>query len=324
MQNFDDSSGKPPKPIKNDITGLFELPSEPVVEFTADDVGVVPAVIPAEEPAITPPPFQVQEPVSIQEPIAPVLQDSLTPESPPHPSESLKRYSEQVLPGKPAVEAAYPFSLKITGKLKATDQEKLLDLVSREQMGFREIDLEPQLQAGKMLLPRISEYAAVLIVQALRDSGARFELGPSDAIYSTEDTRAAADDAVIDAGESEMRFSSAYSPGFEELSEIPITAGGDVPGISVFEIVDTFSASLALEIKVIEAERSPQYAEAIQALQEELRARAKARGAKALIYFQVTLVPLSLPSRYRLMAIATAIRPLSEEHHIPTPPAGSS
>lgn len=331
-----DSGGTPPKPIKNDLTGLFELPSidlgsdEPVLDLESDPVIPPPeppeftvepqvefdAEVPEEEPSLgsaEPPRMEPVEPPPFS-PVSESTSEALMPISLPHPSEALKQFSERVIPGAPAVEAAYPFSLKIKGRLSPLDQEKFIDLLNRENMGFREVDLELQLQEGKILLPRISEYAAVLVVQSLRDAGVEFELGPSDAIFSTENTRHSPDDPVFDTGETRERFESLA---FGE-PEMPITAGGEIPGLALFEIVETLTASTALESAAIEAERTHEYRDAIESLKGELRARAKAKGASGLIHFQVTTIPLSIPSRYRILALATAIRPLNELP--PTPP----
>src|SRR5437764_1503439 len=74
------------------------------------------------------------------------------------------------------VPTSFPFSLMIEGTLRPEEREKLIDLISREKFGIREVDLEPQLESGRILIPRISEYAGVLLVQALRNTQARLRL----------------------------------------------------------------------------------------------------------------------------------------------------
>src|SRR5690606_25169725 len=105
----------------------------------------------------------------------------------------IRAYAQNIAVGKPAVAAAYPFTLMINGRLSDIEHAKLLDMISSHQMGFTDVDLEPQLEAGRVLLPRISEYAGILIIQALRDANVTFQFGSSDSIYATEDTASQGD-----------------------------------------------------------------------------------------------------------------------------------
>ena len=159
--------------------------SQPGIEESVESSAQEPTQDPAPEPVFEEPP-----PVStdIAEPAPAPLMDKV------------KEFSEQLPVGKPAVAAAYPFSLMITGKLTSTEKEKLKEVLSREQMGFQETDLEPQLNGDKVLIPRISEYAGIVLVQALRGAQAELTLGPSDQVFSTQDTI------------SEARLASAPSP----------------------------------------------------------------------------------------------------------------
>lgn len=116
----------------------------------------------------------------------PLAEESIPqqPNSPPlHPLDAVKKFTEEVIVPINAVPAAFPFSLLITGGLSAEEKEKLLNLVSKENMGIRELDLEPQLENDRILIPRISEYAGVLLVQALRGTQAQMKLGPSESIF---------------------------------------------------------------------------------------------------------------------------------------------
>jgi hypothetical protein len=77
----------------------------------------------------------------------------------------------------------------IVGRLTDHEREKLTDTLERNHMGIDAKDLVHQFEGDRVLIPRISEYAGVLIVQALRGTSATMRLAPSDQIFSTEDTR---------------------------------------------------------------------------------------------------------------------------------------
>ena len=102
--------------------------------------------------------------------------------------ESVRQTADRSPVGTPDQAPSIPFSLMITGTFPDTDKEKLLEILSKNSFGIRGADLEPQFEAGKVLIPRISEYAGVMIVQALRDAPLEMTLAPADTVYSTPDT----------------------------------------------------------------------------------------------------------------------------------------
>jgi uncharacterized protein YbjQ (UPF0145 family) len=222
------------------------------------------------------------------------------------PLERVKEFSEHVVVGKPAVPASLPFSLLIEGRLSALDRERLLDVLSREKVGIREMDLEPQFAGDRVLIPRISEYAGILLVQALRGARARIRLGPSDTIFATDDTRMKAEDeAVHPPGERAEAFTTEVAHPAESM---PVTPDALLPSLPVFVVVDAVTASAALKTSVVEAERSSQYQEILEALQRELKYKAYRKGATAVVNFSVTLTQLGLPTHYRLTAMGSAVK----------------
>ena len=230
--------------------------------------------------------------------------------------EKLKKFSEDLPVGKPAVPASFPFSLLISGPLRPEEKARLLDIVTRENMGFREIDLEPQLAAGRVLIPRISEYAGVLLVQALRGCRAQIRLGPSDSIFSTADTRAETEDSSSSLEEQSFSVSSEVS---HPAEAIPVTTEEKLPHFPRYALVDTLTASAALRSNVVEAETSSEYQEIIEALQRELKYKAYRRGATGIVNFKIELQLLSSPTHYRILALGTAIKPAPVAQAQPDP-----
>ncbi len=246
--------------------------------------------------------------------------DPLTTETPPKPLSTLdqvKNFSEKVTLGLPNVPAAFPFSILIHGFLLPEEKEKLLDLLSRENMGIREIDLEPQLTGDRILIPRISEYAAILIVQALRGIRGEIKVGPSDTIFSTIDTRADQTEEVL---ASEVKNESAMNSEVSHPAEnLPVTSEDRLPHVPRFTVIDAITATAALKSSVVETESTPEYQEVVEALQREIKYKAYRKGAIGVVNFKIQLTFLSSPSHYRLQAMGLAIRPMTHLDTLPPP-----
>jgi uncharacterized protein YbjQ (UPF0145 family) len=308
---------------KKDLTGLLDLPQEqlpPVGESVEDPHSLntlqkaleqpsIPSI--AEEVSVEPPSIFQPEPEPEPEPELEPQPIPTRPvperEAPEHVLDRVKDYSERVSVGQPAVAASYPFSLLIEGALTPQEQEKLIDLINRENMGIREMDLEPQFAESRVLIPRISEYAGVLIVQALRAARARMRLGPSDTIFASQETSSADDPVVNPAPLTRLDFSAEETPSAESL---PISADvvGEGASPGAFVAIDVVTASAALRTSSVEAVKSVEYQELLEALTRELKYKAYRKGANAIVNFSVQLTPLSLPTHYRVTVMGSAVR----------------
>ncbi len=227
-----------------------------------------------------------------------------------NPMDQVKAYSERVSPEPTEVQASIPYTLLIEGKLTATEKEKILDIISRENMGFREIDLEPQFAAGKILLPRMSEYAGIYLIQKLRDTQAKMTLKPSDdhdtdsLVYpgvhpGTEIEPASSESQVTITGQEE---------GQHPAELLPITPLATIPHTTRMVIIDAVTASASLQTTAVEAQSSSQYQELVDNLQRELKYKAYRKGATAIVNFSISLTPLSIPSHYKLLLMGTAVK----------------
>ncbi|MCM2279243.1 MAG: hypothetical protein NDJ89_14300 [Oligoflexia bacterium] len=328
-----EENGGPANPetskILNDLPGVFDAseipglssppaapappessePAEPLVEFSESSRS--PAELEGlEEPSLGEPasnaPAELASRASAPEqpfPSSPSAEDAPANEA----LEKIRRFSEEEALPRPAVPAAFPFSLLIEGKLGVYEKEKLLDLLARENMGIRDIDLEPQFEAGRILIPRISEFAGILLVQALRGTSARLRLAPSDEIFATDETR--------DASETAHPALATYSSSerLHPAERIPITPSPELPGHAELELLDAITASASLRSETVEAERSDEYQELLESLQRELRYKAHRKGATAIVNFSVHLSNLSLPSQYRLTLMGNAVRAVGEK-----------
>lgn len=233
-------------------------------------------------------------------PVGAAIQSELAPKV-----ADLKHYSENLAPSSSPVVAATPYSLLIRGHLKLHEREALVQILTRENLDVREVELEPQFQAGHILIPRISEYAGVLIVQALRNSGAEMRLGPSERIYISKET--IDDDALIfpDNPEAELLLTE---DGDSPADWIPLTPDATVSDRKIEETLDTLHGSMNLKAAHVAHPQSPVFQDALEKLKRQLKFQAHHRGANALISFKYELHPLEGQTVYKLVVQATAVR----------------
>lgn len=235
-----------------------------------------------------------------------VPSSSVDSSSEPNPKtiQNLKSFSENLPYEKVNIPASLPFSLLIEGELTATEKEKLVDLLNREDMGVREVDLEPQFENHRVLIPRISEFAGVLLVQALKTARVQMRLGPADEIFSSDPS-----DEALTRPQS-ISSSHFYSGEISHPAEsIPVTSEEYLPKLTDFEVIDTLVASAGLESSLIEAQKSEKYTEVLEALKKELQYKAHRKGATAIVKLNIHLQSLSLPTQYRLTLTGLAIKP---------------
>lgn len=276
---------------------------------------------PAPNAPVEPPPLADFHEPSLDP--APQTMRANPPPFPPQPvpggMDRLRQYSEGIAQSRTPVAAQYPFSLMIEGRLEADESARLIDLLGREGFGISEVDLEPQLKSGRILIPRISEYAGVLLVQALRTAKATIRLGPSDTIFATDATRAEADE-VASALSATIANVQSDSPEAEHPAErIPVTTDVDLPGFGPYYVLDALTGAASMRTFALEAENSNEYQIILENLKRELQYKAYRRGANGLINFTVQVVPLSERSHYRIIAVASAIRSGQPKYPEPGP-----
>ena len=219
----------------------------------------------------------------------------------------VKKFAEKVPPGKPPVKAAYPYSLLIEGHIRVTDREKLIDLLEKENYGITKKDIEHQLDSGKILIPRISEYAGILIVQNLRDCGATIKLGPADQIFSTKDTKTT-EEGLLQASDQDSHSQMVFLESDHPAEKIPVLTGDHFNEYEKIQLIDAISVSTSINSSIVEAQKSSEYQQALDALKKEMKYRAYRKGAEAIIRFSISLTPLNTANMYRLHALGTAIK----------------
>ncbi len=222
------------------------------------------------------------------------------------PLESIKKYSEKMTHELSTQKSlSDPFSLLITGHLLPHEKEKFLDFLSTEQVGIREIDLEPQWENGQFLIPQISEFAGILLAQLLRTAQVQIKLGPAETIFSAEKKRVPANSnpssTVLDS--LQIKFDQLHP-----AEDLPLTSDHAIAQIPDYQVIDTMTASALLKARSLDLESSTDYQEMIESLQRELKYKAYQRGADAILHFQIQTYSLNTPLHYRLLVSGTAIQ----------------
>jgi len=220
--------------------------------------------------------------------------------------EKIRNYSEKATSIKASVQAAFPFSLLIEGAISEEEREKIVDIVTRENMGIREMDLEPQFESGRILIPRISEFAGVLLIQALRTISAKIRFGPSDQIFSASPENEREPEGLTT--ESAAFSTQFFVESTHEAEAIPVTTDGALAQFPNYSVVDVVFGSAVLKSEAIEAETSAEFHQTLEALHREVKFKAYRKGAQGILHFKVELTMLSSPTHYRMTVTGSAIK----------------
>jgi len=192
-----------------------------------------------------------------------------------------------------------PFDLWVDGHLSPEEKAKLIELLETEKFGIRESDIELQLQGTRVRIPRISEYGGVLIVQALRGSKAVFRLLPSHDSHAPEPSASFSTHSET--------VQSSDKP-VHPAENIPVVTSPTLSNSSSFVTIDMLTASASFSSHHLQPHASTEYQSLLEALQRELKYKAYRKKADAVVSFQVQLIPLTLPSEYKMVASGTAVK----------------
>jgi len=214
---------------------------------------------------------------------------------------NVKNYSEKLAPVTQSL-AQTPFTLRIKGRLKVYEKEKFLSIINRENLGIREVELEPQFDAGHILIPQISEYVGILLVQALRNAQVEMFLGPAHEIFPNSESLG--QDDLIFAGQNQTGLTT--QSGAHPAQEIPLTLEPMLPGRSFKKVIDTFTVSVTLKSAQLESPHNTALDDAIEGLKSQLRQMAYYRKANALLSFRTQVIPLRDETQVKVLAQAVA------------------
>ena len=295
-------------------------PVEQIDDFASlDQIGMMDHPVAEEQPPETSfledPPVLDQESILAPEEIAPpespliaeleaqpepdpVLEEIPFIPDPPLPVlDELKSYSEskQEAPFEPGTRNE--FNLLISGDFDPYSRDKLLLFLTENSIGVTSGELDFQIKSQRVLLPRISEFSGIKLIQDLRDTGLSFRLKRAEN----------ESDLIGDDGNSRsFHFESSNG---QTMVEVPILPSNEYKPAE-YEVLDSIRMVQYLRAEILEVEQSELFQELLDRMTEGLRRRAKLRGATALTHLNHRITPLRLPSQYQIELSASLLKRL--------------
>ncbi len=211
--------------------------------------------------------------------------------------ESMKSYSEKTRETSFDPRKRYPFHLLIQGAFDPYARDKLLLFITENPVGTNSSELDLQIKSERVLLPRISEYAGIKLIQDLRDTGLTFRLAPS----SVDE-----DEVTSEAPSVSIHYSNATS-GAGAGKNIPILPK-DQFDQKIYEVIDTIQMVQFLKAEMLEVEKSDLFQELLTRMTSAIKRKANALGAVAITNVHHKVDPMRLPSQYKLELNATLLK----------------
>ena len=279
---------------------IFENKNAPEDIFANDIANDIPNSEPTRATAITPSP----------EPTKPNL-------------DSVKSFGEKIIIGKPKIDANPPFSMLITNKSKKFSDDlkkELQTILENEDLGIQFNDLVIQFETGKILLPQISEYAAVFIAQRIRDLVDNIELDLASEIFKSDSLADEPTEQIFnDAEMLEARTEEVHDIGAEPTKESDLfsTNLGEIAGFQVTRVLSIISHSEVISATIAENQHSQDFENLSDKLTKILIKKAFDLGAHGILGISYSLKPLEsgmdkgsgvIDRAYRVLATGTAVR----------------
>lgn len=265
------------------------------------------------EPIDAPPPG-VEQSIKSHEPAA----------STTHDLGNIKAFGDKLAIGAARMEAVPAFSVLLTSKSNSFDEKtinSIRDVLTAEDYGIRFQDIAIQLEAGKLLVPQISEFAAVHLAQKLREIVDDIQLDLADEIYKGSSAELASpnDSFLLDAEHYDQHREEIHDIDAEPKSEQDVftTTAPEPVQFHVTRILSAVTASEIISAQTAEnTANSPEFEEAVDRLTRVLVTRAFKLGAHGVIGLSFTVRPIEASAEaagdrartYRLLASGTAIR----------------
>ena len=212
--------------------------------------------------------------------------------------DEIRQYSEakKEAPFDPGVRNE--FHLLISGDFDTYSRDKLLLFLDNSAIGMTSSELDFQIKMNRVLLPRISEFSGIKLIQELRDSGLSFILRNSD----TEDALRVAQEEGV-----RIKIDFTESPTLEQ--DLPIYAAGSYDAGS-YALLDSIQLVQFLRAEILEVEKSDLFQDLLDRMTASLRKRAQLKGAHAITHLKHTVTPLRLPSQYQVELSASLLKKL--------------
>lgn len=265
-----------------------------------------------ERPAVNAPPAGAQHAIKASAP--PTGAQDLSP---------VKKFGEKLAIGKPRIEGAPAFSVLVSNNSGHFDEKTIKaieDAITSEDFGVRLEEISVQLSAGKLLVPQISEFAAITLAQKLRDVVDNIELDLATEIYKSSVTELTGpdDSILVDTEEYESHREEVADIGAAPRSENDLFST-NLSELSEYQVTRVLSVVISSNIILAEVAENPagrEFEIATENLTRELISRAFKLGAHGILGVNFTLKSIDahrdaagkIRRAYRLLGTGTAVR----------------
>jgi hypothetical protein len=216
----------------------------------------------------------------------------------PETFDDIKKFSESSSFSAMATEGNPSFSVLLKNVRYLEDIQDIITLLRELNLL---VDPEEQVKArlmrGMLLVPRISEYAAIFLAHKLRRFDIDIEVGLSDEIHRPKHQEAPETGIV---SRHSLYQNQSHHFHFDdpklEISQIIVSATSTLEGYQVVKYLGVASEHKMLESHVVEDENSPEVPIHYQELAQKLKAHALKANSNAVVGLNYQLTPL--PSEF--------------------------
>jgi len=321
--NFETESSQEADPFQdtNFESSSFEDAESTTTEFSAANSNLdgESSLFPADEPPTFEPQeateiistsevhFDYQDEVRDQDDLSDKVESSnfqtYSPQEFFHTSENfqdLKKFAENTSLSGMATEGNPSFSLLIKQVRYIEDVNDIIILLKElKLLQDPEEQIKARLSRGTLLIPRISEFAAIFLAHKLRRLDIDIQVGPSDEIHPPKYQ----EDAEIGLVTKHNLYQNQnhhfhFSDQKLDLNQIIISAIAQLEGYQVIKYIGVASEHKVLESKIVENEDSSEVPILYSDLAQKLKAHALKSNANAVVGINYQLTPI--PSEYGL------------------------
>lgn len=245
---------------------------------------------------------------------------------------AVKQFADKLAIGKPRIEGAPAFSLLArndSGHFDEKTIQAIEDALTSEDFGIRVDDVRVQLSTGKLLVPQISEFAAVTLAQKLRDVVDTIDVDLAAEIFKSSASE------LSSLSDSYFADTEAFQSHHEEVHDIGAEPGSEsdlfttnLPALADYQVTRVLSIVIAsdiLEPAVAENPSSKAFEGATEKITHELTHRAYKLGAHGVLGINFTLKAIEIYKdstgkmgrAYRLLGTGTAVRVKAKAQQLP-------
>jgi len=236
---------------------------------------------------------------------------------------SLKQFAGRIAIGHPQIEASPAFSLLAksqNGRFTEKQIKGIEDAITSEEFGIRLDEIKVQLQSGRLLVPQISEFAAITLAQKLRDLVDTIEIDLAAEIFkgSVSELLEKDEPFLMDTEQFEGHHEEVHDLGAEPKSADDLFSSNlsELANYQITRVLSIVTVSEIISANIAENPSDRDFERSTERLTTELINRAFKLGAHGILGVNFTLRPIDahkdadggISRGYRIFGTGTAVR----------------